>query len=84
MLFLSYRRHVFIIYLVFAIYTIGSFAIYLERTKQGNINNHILAGEMFGTPVELETRGITPLYVGPGQTGWDGHFNIIYPMISSD
>ena len=80
MLFSKYSRNVFIIFMVFAVYTIGSFSIYLERTLQGDINNHILAAEMFGTPDELEVRGIKPLYHGQ-QTGWDGQF---YYYMSND
>lgn len=80
MLFSKYSRNVFIIFMVFAVYTIGSFSIYLERTLQGDINNHILVGELFGTPEELEARGIKPLY--HGQTpGWDGQF---YYYMSND
>lgn len=59
---------------VFIIYTLICFGFYLERTLGGDINNHILAGEMFGTPADLQARGIKPLYVGEGQTGWDGQF----------
>ena len=81
MLFSRYSRNILIILVMFAIYTIGSFSIYLERTLQGDINNHILAGEIFGTPEELEARGIKPLYHGPGQTGWDGQF---YYYMSND
>ena len=80
MLLSKYSRNIFIILMVFAVYTIGSFSIYLARTLQGDINNHILAGEMFGTPEELEARGIKPLY-GPGLGGWDGQF---YYYISND
>ena len=81
MLLSKYSRNIFIILIVFVVYTIGSFSIYLERTLQGDINNHILAGEMFGTPEELEARGIDPLYHGPGNTGWDGQF---YYYMSND
>lgn len=81
MLFSKYSRNVFIILMVFSVYTIGSFSIYLERTLQGDINNHILAGKMFGTPEELEARGIKPLYQGPGVPGWDGQF---YYYMSND
>lgn len=80
MLFSKYSRNIFIILMVFVVYTIGSFSIYLERTLQGDINNHILAGEIFGTPEELEARGIKPLYHGQ-QTGWDGQF---YYYMSND
>tara|TARA_R110001583_G_scaffold149372_1_gene301455 strand:+ start:15265 stop:16956 length:1692 start_codon:yes stop_codon:yes gene_type:complete len=58
----------------FLLFTILSFWVYLERTLEGDINNHILAGEMFGTPSELVQKGIKPLYHGEGQTGWDGQF----------
>lgn len=81
MLFSKYSRNVFIIFMVFAVYTIGSFSIYLERTLQGDINNHILAAEMFGTPEDLEARGIKPLYYGQTDTGWDGQF---YYYMSND
>ena len=80
MLFSKYSRNVFIILMVFVFYTIGSFSIYLERTLQGDINNHILAGEIFGIPEELEARGIKPLFHGQ-MTGWDGQF---YYYMSND
>jgi hypothetical protein len=69
-------RHwaVFTAVLVFTIYTLYSFAIYCSRTLEGDPANHILAGEMFGTPKALVERGIKPLYHGPGETGWDGQF----------
>lgn len=70
-----------LITLVFVIYTLLSFGIYLERTLQGDINNHILAGDMFGMPEDIKDRGIKPLYYGPGNTGWDGQF---YYYISND
>lgn len=54
--------------------TLTAFEFYLHRTLKGDINNHILSGEMFGVPDALEKRGIKPLYYGPGQTGWDGQF----------
>jgi len=66
---------------VFIIYTLICFGFYLERTLGGDINKHILAGEMFGTPADLQARGIKPLYVGEGQTGWDGQF---YYYIAND
>ena len=74
MFFLRKNCNIFIVFAVFAIYTIGSFTIYLNRTLEGDINNHILAGEMFGMPKDIKARGIKPLYYGAGQTGWDGQF----------
>lgn len=70
-----------IVSLIFALFTLVSFGFYYARTLQGDINNHILAGEMFGTPKALVERGIKPLYHGPGQTGWDGQF---YYYMSND
>jgi len=70
-----------LILIVFLTYTLGSFGFYHARTLGGDLNNHILSGEMFGVPVELEERGIKPLYYGPGQTGWDGQF---YYYMSND
>jgi len=63
-----------IICVIFLIYTLGSFGFYYERTLQGELNNHILAGEMFGTPSEVRAHGVEPLYHGKDQTGWDGQF----------
>lgn len=75
------KARLWLVTLVFVIYTLLSFGVYLERTLQGDINNHILAGDMFGTPVDIKDRGIKPLYYGPGNTGWDGQF---YYYISND
>lgn len=66
---------------IFMAYTLGSFAFYCARTLDGNINNHILAAETFGVPNALAERGITPMYYGPTQSGWDGQF---YYYISND
>ena len=75
------RGNIFIILIAFTVYTIGSFSIYLERTLQGDINKHILAGGMFGIPEELEARGIEPIYPAPEDSGWDGQF---YYYIAND
>ena len=64
----------------FVIYTLISFAFYYERTLQGDLNNHILAGEIFGVPDALKQHGIKPLYHGPA-SGWDGQF---YYYMSND
>lgn len=66
---------------LFALYTMISFGIYLERSLKGDVNNHILAGEMFGTPVELMERGVEPLNRGAENSGWDGQF---YYYMSND
>ena len=79
--FLKVNRTIIIVVLIFLTYTLGSFCIYLERTLNGNINNHIFSGEMFGVPVDLKERGIKPLFYGPSQTGWDGQF---YYYMSND
>lgn len=71
----------FIISLIFIAYTLFFFNIYKEFSLGGNINNHILASERFGTPIELKTHGIKPLYYGQEQTGWDGQF---YYYMSND
>ncbi|HDL7823838.1 TPA: hypothetical protein PXP39_001478 [Yersinia enterocolitica] len=71
---------IFIIF-VFLVYTLFSFGIYQARTLNGNINNHILAGEMFGVPTVLKDKGLSALYTGPKGTGWDGQF---YYYMSND
>ncbi|MDN0118619.1 hypothetical protein QVN83_06505 [Yersinia frederiksenii] len=67
--------------LVFLMYTLCTFGIYQARTLSGNINNHILAGEMFGVPAALKDKGLSALYTGPKETGWDGQF---YYYMSND
>lgn len=67
--------------LFFLVYTLASFGIYCARTLHGDVANHILAAEMFGTPVELKARGVKPLFNGPNVTGWDGQF---YYYMSND
>ena len=69
------------ILMLFALATTVTFAIYLERTLQGNINHFMLSAEKFGVPSHLAERGITTLYQGPQDTGWDGQF---YYYISND
>ncbi|HKJ63292.1 MAG TPA: hypothetical protein VKA94_15065 [Hyphomicrobiales bacterium] len=61
--------------------TLIAFEFYLQRTLKGDINNHILSGEMFGVPEALQQKGVKTLYSGPGQTGWDGQF---YYYIAND
>lgn len=70
-----------IICAIFLLVTFIAFELYLHRTLKGDINNHILSGEMFGVPAALEQKGIKPLYYGPGPTGWDGQF---YYYIAND
>jgi hypothetical protein len=60
--------------LIFLSFTLLCFGFYHARTLQGDINHHILAGEMFGVPADLKARGLEPLYHGKGMTGWDGQF----------
>lgn len=67
--------------LCFAVVTLLCFGVYLQRTLKGNIDNHILAGEMFGVPAAIAAHGVEPLYHGKGMTGWDGQF---YYYISND
>lgn len=66
---------------IFAAYTLITFGIYLARTLDGNIDNHILAGEMWGVPAQISKNGVSPLYHGAGETGWDGQF---YYYIAND
>jgi hypothetical protein len=61
--------------------TLLLFNAYLERNLDGDINNHILAGEMFGMPEEVKSHGINPFFYGPNNTGWDGQF---YYYMSND
>lgn len=70
-----------VICVIFLLVTLIAFEFYLHRTLKGDINNHILSGEMFGVPEALQERGIKPLYYGPGPTGWDGQF---YYYIAND
>jgi len=60
--------------LIYLSFTLLCFGFYHARTLQGDIDHHILSGEMFGTPAALKERGLQPLYRGPGMTGWDGQF----------
>lgn len=64
-----------------AVYHFIAFSFYFHGTLEGQINNHILSAERWGTPAKLQARGIEPLYRGPIQTGWDGQF---YYYISND
>ena len=66
---------------IFCLVTALIFAVYLERTLQGNINYFMLPAQMWGVPADLAERGIAPLYHGPGITGWDGQF---YYYIAND
>ena len=66
---------------IFLLVTLVAFEFYLQRTLKGDINYHILSGEMFGVPEALQQKGIKPLYYGPGPTGWDGQF---YYYIAND
>ncbi|MDN0076830.1 hypothetical protein QU481_18445 [Crenobacter sp. SG2303] len=79
--FLRKYRPSLLVAFVFLFFTLTSFSIYLTRTLNDDINNHILAGDMFGVPSELREHGVKPLYYGPGQTGWDGQF---YYYIAND
>lgn len=66
---------------IFMLYTLLSFGIYCARTLHGDVANHILAAEMFGTPAELKAHGVKPMFTGPNVTGWDGQF---YYYMSND
>lgn len=74
------KMKLFVVF-IFLIYTMLTFGIYQARTLNGDINNHILSGEMFGVPMTLKDKGLTPLYTGPKETGWDGQF---YYYMSND
>lgn len=54
---------------------------YMGGEIRGNINWHVLPGAMFGVPEEIAAKGFEPLYLYPGETGWDGQF---YYYISND
>lgn len=56
-------------------------SIYSNRCLQGNFKHFFLPAEMFGVPSELKSRGLTELYKGKYQTGWDGQF---YYYIAND
>lgn len=79
---MNYKTNRFVVLscVFFVIYTLLSFAFYYERTLQGDLNNHILAGEIFGVPQALKQHGIKPLYHGT-DSGWDGQF---YYYMSND
>ena len=79
--FLGRNRTIFIVALIFLTYTLLSFGFYQARTLNGEINNHILAADMFGVPADLKERGIKTLYHGPVESGWDGQF---YYYMSND
>ena len=64
-----------------ALYHFMAFSYYCNGTLEGDVNNHILAAEIFGVPAGLEQKGLQPLYRGPIQTGWDGQF---YFYIAND
>lgn len=68
------RIYQFIIILIVILVSLFTISVYLKNTLNGNIDHHILPGEMFGVPKELASKGLTPLYYGQGQTGWDGQF----------
>jgi hypothetical protein len=74
------KKTALVVTCVYIIYTLILFAIYESRTLNDDINNHILAGEIFGVPEELKGHGIRPLYTGKA-LGWDGQF---YYYISND
>ncbi len=54
---------------------------YLQGPLQGNFNHFFMPAEMFGIPAQLKAHGITELYQGSIQTGWDGQF---YYYIAND
>jgi len=74
-------RNVTIVAVIFVAYTLITFGVYLTRTLHGDINNHILAAEMWGVPKEAAKNGVVPLYRGASATGWDGQF---YYYIAND
>lgn len=78
---LNKYRASFICAFIFVIYTLSSFGVYEARTLNGDINNHILSGDMFGIPAAIKEHGIQSLYYGAGNAGWDGQF---YYYMSND
>jgi hypothetical protein len=56
-------------------------AIYMHGSLQGNFNHFFMPAEKFGIPNDLKARGLTEMYKGPIETGWDGQF---YYYISND
>src|SRR3990167_934861 len=48
---------------------------------QGNFNQIFLSAQKFGVPAQLKSHGITTLYQGENETGWDGQF---YYYIAND
>ena len=67
--------------MVFVIVTAIQFGVYSQRTLGGNIDHFMLPAKMFGVPEDLEKRGVTVLFEGEKQTGWDGQF---YYYMSND
>lgn len=61
--------------------TLTILVIYLLGPLQGNFNQIFLPAEKFGIPAQLKEHGITTLYKGKDETGWDGQF---YYYIAND
>ncbi len=75
----SFHAIVFIITLAFSSMAMG---LYLSHSLlYANFNQHFLSSKMFGVPVELQKKGIEPLYMTDTDTGWDGQF---YYYIAND
>lgn len=56
-------------------------AMYVRGPLLGNFHQHFLPAEKFGVPDDLRARGITELFHGSKESGWDGQF---YYYIAND
>lgn len=59
---------------VYLLFTVMSFGYYKTWTLDDDLNKHILASDMFGVPQVFKDHGITPLFHGANESGWDGQF----------
>ena len=55
--------------------------LYLHGPLDGRFSHFFLPAEKFGIPKALQAHGITDMYKGPEETGWDGQF---YYYIAND
>lgn len=70
-----------VVILLTFIYTALTFSIYIDRSLNQNLNNHILSSSMFGVPDVLAKHGLVPFYQTKADAGWDGQF---YYYMSND